>query len=215
MLLKDKLDWIVPFVRGRKVLDLGCVRHSLEETEKPGWLHGVIRAEAGSLLGVDYLQDAVARLRERGFNVVCANVETMELGDRFDVIVAGDLIEHLNNFGNFLDRVRDHLADGGVALVTTPNPVNPLRFISVLFRGAAGANPEHTCWFTEEVLQQLVARHGLMVAEVAYVDDSYQYYAGWQWWPFLALNWLLVRVRHRFAETLCVHIRARQPEIRR
>lgn len=167
------------------------------------------------MLGVDYLEEAVARLRERGFNVVCANVEVMEIGDRFEVIVAGDLIEHLNNVGRFLDRVRAHLADDGIALVTTPNPVNPLRFFSVLLRGEAGANPEHTCWFTEKVLRQLVARHGLEIAEVAYVDDSYQYYAGWKWWGFLALNWLLVRARHGFAETLCVLIRVRRAEIRR
>ncbi len=214
-LFKNKLDWIIPFVRARKVLDLGCVRHSLEESEKPGWLHGVICAEAKSVLGVDYLEDAVARLRERGFNVVSANVETMNIGDCFEVIVAGDLIEHLNNFGSFLDRVRAHLTDDGIALVTTPNPVNPLRFFSVLLRGEAGANTEHTCWFTEEVLRQLVARHGLEIYEVAYVDDSYQYYAGWKWWPFVALNWLLVRARHRFAETLCVVIRVSGPDIRR
>lgn len=209
MLCKEKMDWIIPYVRGRKVLDLGCVRHSLDETEKPDWLHGAIRAEAASVTGVDYLEDAVARLRERGFDVVCANVETMALGDRFEVIVAGDLIEHLNNFGQFLGRVRAHLADGGIALVTTPNPVNPLRFASMLLRGEAGANREHTCWFTEQVLRQLVERHGLEVAEVAYVDDSYQYYTGWKWWPFVAANWLLVRARHGFAETLCVLIRAR------
>lgn len=213
--MKDKLDWIIPFVRGRKVLDLGCVRHSLEETEKSGWLHGAIRAEARSVLGVDYLEDAVARLRAGGFNVVCANVEVMNLEDRFEVIVAGDLIEHLNNFGHFLDRVRAHLADGGIALLTTPNPVNPLRFFSVLLRGEAGANPEHTCWFTEQVLRQLVARHGFEVSQIAYVDDSYQYYSGWKWWPFVALNWLLVRMRHRFAETLCILIRVKTPEMRR
>jgi SAM-dependent methyltransferase len=191
------------------------VRHTLDETEKAGWLHGAIRAEARSVLGVDYLEDAVARLRERGFDVVCANVETMDIGDRFEVIVAGDLIEHLNNSGHFLDRIRVHLADGGIALVTTPNPVNPLRFVGVLLRGEAGANPEHTCWFTEQVLRQLVVRHGLEISEVAYVDDSYQYYPGWKWWPFVALNWLLVRVRHSFAETLCVLIRARAPGVGR
>jgi 2-polyprenyl-3-methyl-5-hydroxy-6-metoxy-1,4-benzoquinol methylase len=215
MLIKDKLDWIIPFVHGRKVLDLGCVRHSIEETEKPDWLHGVIRANAQTVLGVDYLEDAVARLRERGFSIVCANVETMDIGDRFQVIVAGDLIEHLNNFGLFLDRVRAHLSDDGIALITTPNPVNPLRFVSVLFRGEADANPEHTCWFTRQVLQQLVERYGLEISETAYVDDSYQYYSGWKWWPFVVLNWLLVRVRNQFAETLCVVVRKKQTNSKR
>lgn len=211
MLFKQKPDWIMPFVRGRNVLDLGCVRHTLEEAEKPDWLHGMIRAAATAVVGVDYLAEEVARLNERGFNVVCANVEDMALGARFDVIVAGDLIEHLNNVGRFLDRVREHLADDGIALLTTPNPVNPLRFASVLFRGEAGANPEHTCWFTEQVMRQLVDRHGMEVCEIAYVDDSYQYYSGWRWWPFVMINWILVRVRHQFAETLCVALRRKRP----
>jgi 2-polyprenyl-3-methyl-5-hydroxy-6-metoxy-1,4-benzoquinol methylase len=215
MVFKDKLDWIIPLVRGRKVLDLGCVRHAIEETEKAGWLHGEIRAVARSVRGVDYLADAVARLRERGYDVVCANVETMDLGDRYEVVVAGDLIEHLDNVGNFLERVRGHLDDGGVALLTTPNPVNPLRFVSVLLRGEAGANAEHTCWFTEQVLRQLVARHGMVVGEVAYVDDSAQYYGGWKWLPFVWLNALLVRLRPAFAETLCVAIRACPPALPR
>lgn len=211
MLLKDKLDWIMPFVQGRKVLDLGCVRHTLDETEKPDWLHGQICKKARTVLGIDYLENAVAGLQKRGFNVICANVETMNIGDRFEVIVAGDLIEHLNNFGQFLDRIHAHLDDQGIALVTTPNPVNPLRFASILFRGEAGANPEHTCWFTQQVLQQLVARYGLEISEIAYVDDSYQYYKGWKWWPFLAINWALVRIRHQFAETICVVMRKKQP----
>ena len=212
MLFKDKLDWIVPLVRGRKVLDLGCVRHTLDETKKTHWLHGIIRAEASSVLGVDYLQDAVDKLHERGYNVVCANVETMELGDVFEVIVAGDLIEHLNNFGLFLERVRAHLAEDGIAVITTPNPVNLLRYISVLVRGEAGANPEHTCWFTEQVLRQLVARYDLEISEVAYIDDTYQYYpkSNIKWWPFLALNYLMVRIRNQFAETLCVVIKKKK-----
>lgn len=209
MVLRDKREWIIPRVRDRQVLDLGCVRHSIEETEKAGWLHGEIRAVARSVRGVDYLADAVGKLRQRGFDVVCANVETMEIGERFEVVVAGDLIEHLNNFGNFLDRVRAHLSDGGMALLTTPNPVNPLRFISVLLRGESGANPEHTCWFTEQVLRQLVARHGMEIVEVAYVDDSAPYYDGWRWLPFVWLNGLLVRLRPALAETLCVAIRVR------
>lgn len=212
MLFKDKLDWIVPLVRGRKVLDLGCVRHTLDETEKTHWLHGIIRAEARSVIGVDYLQDAVDKLLERGYNVVCANVETMELGDVFEVIVAGDLIEHLNNFGLFLERVRAHLADDGIAVMTTPNPVNLLRYISVLVRGEAGANPEHTCWFTEQVLRQLVARYDLEISDVAYIDDTYQYYpqSNIKWKPFLALNYLMVRIRNQFAETLCVVIKKKK-----
>lgn len=209
MLYKDKIPWIKRFVKGKKVLDLGCVRHNIEETYKDIWLHGIIKNEAGSVLGVDYLENEVEELKKRGFNVVCANVETMEINDKFELIVAGDLIEHLNNFGHFLERVREHLLPDGTFILTTPNPVNVMRFFSVLQRGDAGANPEHTCWFTEQVLRQLVDRYGMYVDEVSYVDDTYQYYnkGNIMWWPFLVLNYLATRIRHQFAETICVSIK--------
>ena len=209
MLYKDKIPWIRRFIAGKKVLDLGCVRHSIEETEKDEWLHGIIIKEAASVIGVDYLEKEVEELNKRGFNVVCANVETMDLNDKYELIVAGDLIEHLNNFGHFLERVRCHLQPDGTFILTTPNPVNVMRFFSVLFRGEAGANPEHTCWFTEQVLQQLVERYGMYIDEIAYVDDTYQYYKGgnFKWWPFLFLNYCATRIRHPFAETICVSIK--------
>ena len=210
---RDKLDWILPFVDDRVVLDLGCVRHEVEETHKDDWLHGKIVDRASRVLGVDYLEDAVADLKQRGFNVICANVETMDIGSRFELIVAGDLIEHLDNFGNFLDRVHAHLDDGGTFLLTTPNPVNLMRFVGILVRGEAGANPEHTCWFTQQVIAQLAERHDLEIQEIAYVDDSAQYYLSGSlfWRPVLWMNSLLARIRPQFAETICVALRAKQP----
>lgn len=209
MLYRDKIPWVKQFVGGKKVLDLGCVRHDIDETYKDIWLHGIIRQQAKSVLGVDYLENEIEELKKRGFNVVCANVETMELNDTFDVVVAGDIIEHLNNFGMFLERVKAHMKPDGIFLITTPNPVNFMRFMSVLQRGDAGANPEHTCWFTERVLRQLLDRYGMFIETVDYIDDTYQYYkrSSRLWWPFLALNYLLVRIRNPLAETIAVVVR--------
>ena len=206
-LYKDKIDWILPKVKGKKVLDLGCVRHELTEIDKSDWLHGLIRDNAASVLGVDYLENAIKVMQEKGYNVTCANVETMSLDDRFELIVAGDLIEHLSNFGMFLERVGEHLLPGGEFLLTTPNPVNFLRFSHVLFAGKAGANPEHTCWFTNQVLVQLARRYSFEVAETAYIDDSAQYYNKLKWKPFLWINTLVCKFRPEAAETIGMVLR--------
>lgn len=202
--MDPRFVWIMKFVAGKSVLDLGCVRHNIKETEKSGWLHGEIRKVARRVVGVDYLQQPILELKQRGYEVVCADVEVMELQERFDAIVLGDLIEHLNNCGKFIERAKEHLNPGGVLLLTTPNPVNPLRFISVLLLGESNANSEHTCWFTEQVLRQLFDRYNFEVIDVEYVDDSYQYYLNWKWMIFLPINYLLVKLRVRFAETICM-----------
>ena len=62
MLYKDKIPWIRRFIAGKKVLDLGCVRHNIEETEKDEWLHGIVIKEAASVIGVDYLEKEVEEL---------------------------------------------------------------------------------------------------------------------------------------------------------
>ena len=208
--MDPRIDWMMKYVTGKSVLDLGCVRHSIEETEKPGWLHGEISKVAQRVVGVDYLEQPVLQLKQKGYEVTCADVEVMQLNERFDTIVAGDLIEHLNNLGKFIERVKAHLNPDGVFALTTPNPVNPLRFFSVLLRGEAGANSEHTCWFTEQVIRQLFERYDFDVVDVHYVDDSYQYYRSWKWMPFFPINYLLVKLRPKFAETLCIAFRLKR-----
>jgi SAM-dependent methyltransferase len=209
MVYKNKRDWILKFIRGRKVLDLGCVGHSLGKMDSPYWLHGFIAQHAGSVLGVDILKRDVEILNQQGYRVLCADVLTMDLRETFEVIVAGDLIEHLSNPGGFLDQANRHLTSDGTLLITTPNPVTLMRFFQLLSRGRMDVNPEHTCWFTPQVLGELARRNGLRIAETAYVDDDirYQnrYYPGRSFlaWPVLIANYPLCRIRPQLSETQC------------
>lgn len=210
MLYRKKSDWILPFTRDRRVLDLGCVQHTLDYARDPEWLHGKIAQVASSLTGVDYLLHESEELRKQGYDIRVMNVETMDLNEKFDVIVAGDIIEHLSNIGMFLESVTKHMNQGSLFLVSTPNPVNILRFIRVLLRGKVGGNKEHTCWFTAKVLNQLAARYNLEPVEICYVDDSYQWFSVRRkitWAPWLMLNFLICRLRPALSETLCASFR--------
>jgi 2-polyprenyl-3-methyl-5-hydroxy-6-metoxy-1,4-benzoquinol methylase len=227
MLFAAKESWIGRFVENRRVLDLGCACHRFGRTDLPS-LHAFIAQKASETLGVDYLPEEVEKMRAEGFDVVCADAEALDLGRTFEVVVAGDIIEHLGNPGTFLQRVGEHLEPGGLLLVTTPNPVTLERFLRVLLRGDAGGNKEHTCWFTARVLRQLAARHGFAVHQEAYVNDTRRYHRvyrpqpkhkgtlrwlgrtleytarGLMWFPFVALQTMLTLVRHTSAETLCI-----------
>jgi len=230
MLYRSKLRWIGKYVSGKSVLDLGCVCHELDVSDPP-WLHGYLAERAGSLLGVDVVADQLDEMRGRGFDVVCADVETMQLDRRFEVIVAGDIIEHLANPGALLARAAEHLSDGGVLLITTPNPVTLVRLLRLLTSGRVKAHSEHTCWFTAKVLAQLAARYGFEVIDESYASDTRYYYRLWPriaerggsarrawrrirvlikrllWRPWIWLNSLLCLIRPASAETLCLALR--------
>lgn len=207
LLLKDKNEWVIPHVKDRLVLDLGCVDHSIEINWKHPFLHKTIVDNAKSVTGVDIECDQVDKLNAMGYHILCADVEKMDLNKQYECIVAGDLIEHLNNPGTFLEVVKKHLSPGGIFLMSTPNPFNILRFMTILFYGKDRANKQHTAWYSPVVIKHLCNRYGLKVNSVYYIDDAYQYYnKNLRWSLFLGLNYLLCKFRPQLAETLCFEI---------
>jgi 2-polyprenyl-3-methyl-5-hydroxy-6-metoxy-1,4-benzoquinol methylase len=163
-----KIAFMVKYARGKRVLDIGCVDHNPANYQSQYWLHKALKEVAKELVGVDLLGEGVRYLIEKGYNVIHADAESLSLGERFDVVIAGDVLEHLSNPGLFLDATARHLAPGGQLLISTPNPWH-WRFI---VKGIVGhnldPNPEHTCWFCPQTLSQLCGRYGLRLRELAY-----------------------------------------------
>ena len=161
---------ILKYVKGKKVLDLGCVQHSSEKANAEDWLHKILAKHASYILGVDILEDEVKKLRDMGYNVVAADVEKMDLPEKdFDVIVAGELIEHLSNPGLFLENCRKHLRDGGLLIITTPNPFCFL-FVRKSIVNNLKINPEHVAWYDEITLKQLLERYKFEPVEIKYLE---------------------------------------------
>jgi SAM-dependent methyltransferase len=191
-----KLDFVRQRVKGKNVLDIGCVQHSLDRCLKSPekWLHNTVRDNAKSVLGVDILEQEVAELQKRGYNIIVADATTMRLDHKFEVVVCGDIIEHLTNPGMLLETVAYHLQNDGTSLVTTPNALAADRFFNVALNGWTGVNPEHTCWFCPQTLFQLVERCGLYVDDFCWVKTSFPSPTQKRFWGTLAnatSQWIL------------------------
>jgi len=93
--------------------------------------------------------------------IIKGNAETVKVNKKFDLVVAGEIIEHLNNAGVFLDNMASHLRKGGRIIITTPN-VKSLAYL--FFKG----NCEHTCWYCKYTLKELVERHGFKVEKIRF-----------------------------------------------
>lgn len=156
---------------GRSILDIGCVQHSAEKASNDDWVHARLLEKSDDVVGIDYLREEVERLQERGYDVRHADAEDLDLDRTFELVVAGELIEHLSNVGGFLDGVREHLQPEGRFVLTTPNPWAFHRFRQAL-TGHVRSNDEHTCWFDEWTLKQVFRRHDFAVERVDYVRPS-------------------------------------------
>lgn len=163
-----KVEYIRPFVEGRDVLDMGVVAHDTKTYEHDNWLHKHIVTASKECVGIDMLDDGIAFLREKGFQVQVGDAQGFNLNRQFDVIVAGDIIEHLHDFPGFFGSVRKHLKPNGRLIITTCNPWFFVRCLQALFKGKSYVNPEHTAWFCAETLSELVRRFGFHVEESCY-----------------------------------------------
>jgi 2-polyprenyl-3-methyl-5-hydroxy-6-metoxy-1,4-benzoquinol methylase len=172
---------IINMCRNKSVLHLGCVGFTdcaIEEKVRQACqsLHAAITDCAASCTGVDLDSESINQLREQGvfLNVIEGNVEHLE--DMvpelrgFDVVVAGDIIEHLSNPGLMLDGIRSRLATNGRVIISTPNAFGVASWLRVL-TGRFKEGAQHVLCFNPYTLTQLVERHGY---EVELAASCYQ-----------------------------------------
>jgi 2-polyprenyl-3-methyl-5-hydroxy-6-metoxy-1,4-benzoquinol methylase len=157
---------------GMDVLDVGVVMHDAQAYLRPDWLHRHVAAVAKSCLGIDSDEVGIAALLEKGFNVRVADACDLELGDlTFDVIMAGDVLEHLDNLAGFCRGARKYLRPGGRLIIATPNPWWWVRFVQAAM-GRVRVNPEHTIWLSPETAAELLDRFGFVVDHVVWGSDQ-------------------------------------------
>ena len=166
-------DALVDAARGRRVAHVGFVDELAESKLAAGvWLHERLQDAASSLVGLDADEDGVAWARGEGFeaHVVDAQsakaVEALRL-EPFDVVVAGEIVEHLDAPGPFLRAMRALVGAEGLLVLTTPNAYRVLNFLAP-FSGSELVHPDHTAWHSPQTLRTLLERSGWRVERIAY-----------------------------------------------
>jgi SAM-dependent methyltransferase len=158
----DVLGLAETLVRGKRVLDIGVVSHSARYFDQAGWRHGRIARAASYCLGLDILAPLVEELRGRGFNVRCVDATSdTDLGERFEIVFAGDVIEHVDNAVALLRFSGRHLAPGGRLYVTTPNPFSRKFFRQFRREGVMVTNLDHVAWISPTMALELGRRAGV------------------------------------------------------
>jgi len=152
---------------GKRVLDVGC---------SSGYLARPLVARGCTVVGIEQDEDAAEQAREVCAEVLVGDAETLELPFEpasFDVVLCGDLLEHLRDPGAFLARVRPFVRPGGRLVLTTPNVANWSLRLGLLFgrwrytdRGILDRTHLHL--FTRSTLVETLARAGYRVVELDY-----------------------------------------------
>ncbi|MDQ3680154.1 MAG: class I SAM-dependent methyltransferase [Actinomycetota bacterium] len=164
----DKLDWISDFCRDKRVLDLGAFDETAVALKEGTdyWLHGRIAAAAKEVVGVDNSELLPAEGLRASDQSVIVRGDILELGRIHldwdpDVVVAGELIEHLPNALEFLRLLKadDRFASSTV-LLTTPNASAFYNFVLGL-GGRESTHHDHVAIHSYKTLNTLCAKVGL------------------------------------------------------
>lgn len=171
----SRWEFIITKCRGRSVLHLGCIgvtEGSVEEKiramREGRVLHALVRKYSAQAVGLDYDYQAVSKLRELGYTEILygdvTKLDEAPINGVFDIVICGDLIEHLSNPGMMLDGIKRFVSSKSEIIITTPNAFGGLHF----FRYWAGRYREggdHVLSFNIYTLENLLKRHGYIITE--------------------------------------------------
>ncbi|PKP61704.1 hypothetical protein CVT91_02235 [Candidatus Atribacteria bacterium HGW-Atribacteria-1] len=165
---------IVSLCEGKSVLHLGCADYPFgkEQYRNGNLLHQKIANITDDLIGVDLSTEGIAWLASLGYkNLLVGNVEKLnelEIKRQFEVIVAGELLEHLSNPGMFLSNVKSLMEDDGILIITVPNAHAIKSFVRVLLFRKELIHPDHVYYFSQATIEHLCKRYELKIKETFY-----------------------------------------------
>lgn len=176
----QRVEFIKKVCEGKKVLHLGCTNYpyTKEAIDVGALLHYELDKIASELYGFDFDQAGIDILEENGTkNLYQADLEKLEavnLDETFDVIIAGEMIEHLNNPGLFLRGIKRFMNPNTKLVITTINAYCAMRFWQYFLRGKGGksepVHPDHVTYFSYSTLSLIINHAGLSVSDFYFYD---------------------------------------------
>lgn len=160
-----RIPYLVERCRGKTVLDLGCYDETAPAKQGTGhWLHGELSRVASRLVGLDRSSAIPPEGLESGPRSRIVPADVARLGEldldmsAFEVVVAGELIEHLEDTLGFLRSVKSRLA-GRAFLATTPNATSLTNGLLAPLRRES-THHDHLQVYSYKTLHTLCTRAG-------------------------------------------------------
>jgi len=151
---------------GISILDIGCGSGKI--TKK-------IKALGCNVIGLDFSNEAVKKAKEIGIDAKICNLDEgiCENEKKFDVVWAGDIIEHVFDPIGLLQESYRVLKENGNILITIPSDVGLISRIKILF-GQSYQEPmykssgyyKHHTFFNRRLINLMLNKAGFEIIEL-------------------------------------------------
>ena len=170
----DRNEWIKERVKDWDVLHVGCTDYPMtKERLKSGHLlHEKIRYSAELVKGIDLDHASIELMNTAGFNDVSfMDAEAMTFKDQFDIVLAGDVVEHLSNPGKFFEGAAKALRDNGVLIVAVPSALSLAQIKAWIFN-REDVHKDHVAYYSPKTLAEAARREGFLPVGLTYTVQS-------------------------------------------
>ena len=151
----ERQPYIMAHCKDKRVLDFGCVGHTPGELGKLGIELKKITKEYWGIDSRPYNDDRIIQLDvEHNSWDVIPDVQ-------FDMVICGEIIEHLSNPGFFLDNLKRFNCP---IICTVPSAFNE-EIHNWMRQGVELVNAQHVAYYSYYTFCNLVERHGYGVRE--------------------------------------------------
>src|SRR5215218_1856672 len=150
----------------KRVLDVGCAAGNLAE---------VLTGRGCRVTGIELDPEVARRAEERCERVIVGDVERLDLGAEldegsFDVVLFGDVLEHLKDPLQTLKRLKPFLRAEGYVVASIPNVAHGSVRLALLqgrfqYRSLGLLDDTHLRFFTRESVGQLFEDAGFLITD--------------------------------------------------
>lgn len=161
---------------GKKVLHIGFADSPFTESRinDGSLLHLKLKAVANKIWGTDIDKNSVElyKLKSGDTNVSAMVIENLQSSffSEYEIIVAGEILEHLNDPQTMIDELHQKMYSGQCLIVSVPN-ITSLDSIAASLNRTESIHPDHKWYFSPYTLLNKFS-----VSEWVMVDFKYALY---------------------------------------
>jgi 2-polyprenyl-3-methyl-5-hydroxy-6-metoxy-1,4-benzoquinol methylase len=193
--------------KNKKILDVACAG---------GYMASLLKEKGCSVVGVDfdaeYINEAKKHCEAYFLDITKEKVE-----GKYDVIILGDILEHLPAPNKILLDLKENLNENGYIIISLPNIVNIYPRLKILFgsfdyQDKGIFDRTHLRFFTRKTLKEMLVDTGYTIEKMEYtpipfhvafpgvpkfIVDVFYYisYLGTIIWPTLFAYQFVVKIR--------------------
>ncbi len=177
----SRFDFLLNYCKQKSVLHLGCTSGKFlpDKIQQRNSLHVYLNSVTNELYGVD-IHTSSLQIMSEYFNITnlyhgdVERLDKVNIDRQFDVILAGDIIEHLSNPGMMLDGIHRFMHQDSILIISTNNSFSLPAFIRFAV-GKYVEHEDHVFVFSPYVLYNILERHDFKPIDIygAYTRPAY------------------------------------------